>query len=107
MHNLRFWQKTYLLTLAVALVALCGGLAFIGWHTQQQMLEAQVEKTKGEQAFVAQSLVRDLEVAHAGTGAALREAALARSYGDYYARDGAYLEVTRGRRVVFEPAGRA
>ncbi|HIW77371.1 HAMP domain-containing sensor histidine kinase [Gordonibacter sp.] len=101
MRNLRFWQKTYLLTLAVALVALCGGLAFIGWQTQQQMLEAQVEKTRGEQAFVAQSLVRDLEVAHSGTGAALREAALARSYGDYYARDGAYLEVTRAGVVLF------
>jgi Tfp pilus assembly protein PilN len=56
MGNLRFWQKTYLFTLLLFLAALFGGLLFIGWQNQQQMINREIEKAKSEQHFVAQSL---------------------------------------------------
>lgn len=100
MRSLRFWQKTYLLTLVVVLAALCGGLAFVGWQNQQQTLESQVEKAKGEQLFIARNLARDL-TALDQSNVRLHAAALARSYGSYYAREDAFLEVSREGDVLF------
>lgn len=99
MGNLRFWQKTYLLTLLLFLAALFGGILFIGWQNQQQMMNREIEKAKREQHFVAQSLSRDLSAIQSNIH--LRIPALIRSYGQYYAQDGILLEVRNTDEVLF------
>lgn len=100
MRSLRFWQKTYLLTLALFLATLFGGVAFMGWQNQQQTLEREVEGVRAEQRFIAQSLARDLGAVDGG-GARLRSASLARSYGEHYGQDGVLLDVSQGGTSLF------
>lgn len=100
MSRLRFWQKTYLLTLALFLVALFGSTAFMGWQNQQQTFANEVEKLRGEQRFVAQNLAQDLAVLDKGA-ANLRAGALARSYGEHYAANGMLIDVRNGKQQAF------
>ncbi|RDB60384.1 hypothetical protein C1878_14055 [Gordonibacter sp. 28C] len=106
MRSLRFWQKAYLLTLALFLAALYGGVAFIGWQNQQQTMASEVEKARGEQSFVAQGLAQDLAAVEGGN-ARLQKASLARSYGTYYAQNGILLAVSQNGEEMFSnlPAG--
>lgn len=99
MKNLRFWQKTYLLTLLLFLLALFGGIIFIGWQNQRQMMAREIEKAKSEQHFVAQSLSRDLAAIQGNVH--LRVPALARSYGRYYAQDGVLMELKHEGETIF------
>lgn len=100
MRSLRFWQKAYLLTLALFLAALYGGVAFIGWQNQQQTMASEVEKARGEQSFVAQGLAQDLAAVEGGN-ARLQKASLARSYGTYYAQNGILLAVSQNGEEMF------
>lgn len=90
MRGLRFWQKTYLLTLALFLVALFGSVAFMGWQNQQQTLASEVEKVRGEERFIAQALSQDLAALSEGN-THLRTSALVQSYGNHYAQNGILL----------------
>lgn len=89
---LRFWQKTYVLSLALFLAALFGGIAFIGWQNQEQTLASEVDKARSEQHFIAQSLSQDLAALEEGEFR-LRAAALARSYGEYYSASGILIDL--------------
>ncbi|MBC2890592.1 sensor histidine kinase [Gordonibacter massiliensis (ex Traore et al. 2017)] len=100
MRSLRFWQKAYLLTLALFLAALYGGVAFIGWQNQQQTMASEVEKARGEQSFVAQALAQDLAAVEGGN-TRLQKASLARSYGTYYAQNGILLAVSQNGEELF------
>lgn len=99
MKKLRFWQKTYMFTLMLFLLALFGGIVFIGWKNQQQMLGREMDKTKSEQHFIAQSLTKDLAAIQGNLH--LRAAALARSYGQYYTQSGILLEITHKGELLF------
>ena len=68
--RLKFWQKTYLLTLALFLLALGGGITAIASVSQQRAFEAECGKLLAQQHSVAQSLAAD-----AASGAELRRAA--------------------------------
>lgn len=100
MGALRFWQKTYLLVLALFLAALFGGVAFIGWQNQQQTFASEVEKARSDQRFVAQNLAQDLSALE-GAGANLRASALVRSYGEHYAASGILVEVILDGEVLY------
>ena len=56
---LKFWQKTYLLTLALFLLALGGGITAIASVSQQRAFEAECGKLLAQQHSVAQSLAAD------------------------------------------------
>lgn len=99
-RTLRFWQKTYLLVLALFLAALFGGVAFIGWQNQQQTLAGEIEKARSDQRFVAQNLAQDLSKLD-GAGANLRASALARSYGEHFAGSGVLVEVHLDGEVLY------
>ena len=57
--RLKFWQKTYLLTLALFLLALGGGTTAIASVSQQRAFEAECGKLLAQQHSVAQSLAAD------------------------------------------------
>ena len=77
--RLKFWQKTYLLTLALFLLALGGGTTAIASVSQQRAFEAECGKLLAQQHSVAQSLAADAAAVQAGgaaaSGAELRRAA--------------------------------
>lgn len=100
MSRLRFWQKTYLLTLALFLVALFGGVALIGWQNQQQTMDREVENACSEQRFVTQSLARDLATLDS-SNTRLHAASLARSYGEHYAQNNVLLLIGQGEEVLY------
>ncbi|MFQ8832853.1 MAG: hypothetical protein ACLR7U_08250, partial [Ruthenibacterium lactatiformans] len=54
--RLKFWQKTYLLTLALFLLALGGGTTAIASVSQQRAFEAECGKLLAQQHSVAQIL---------------------------------------------------
>ncbi len=100
MKNLHFWQKTYLLTLLLFLVALFGGILFIGWQNQRQMMDREMEKLKSEQHFIAKSLTRDL--ASIQSSVLFRIPLLAESYGQFYAQDGILLQLWQEDEPLFD-----
>lgn len=80
--RLKFWQKTYLLTLALFLLALGGGTTAIASVSQQRAFEAECGKLLAQQHSVAQSLAADAAAVQARRpealprlGAELRRAA--------------------------------
>ncbi|MEG2024637.1 MAG: HAMP domain-containing sensor histidine kinase [Gordonibacter sp.] len=96
---LRFWQKAYLITLALFLAALFGGMAFMGWQNQKQTLDSEIEKIRSEQRFVAQNLEQDLLAIEDGS-TSLRSTALARSYVEHYAQNGLLLLIRQGDEAL-------
>lgn len=99
MKNLRFWQKTYLLTLLLFLLALFGGIMLIGWQNQHMTMNREMEKARNEQRFIAQSLSRDLSAIQ--TDGQLNIVSLIRSYGHYYRNNGILIEVMREDELLF------
>ncbi len=99
MKNLHFWQKTYLLTLLLFLLALFGGILFIGWQNHRQMMNREMEKSRNEQNFIAQSFAWD--AASIQSNIRFRVPILAKSYGTFYAQDGILLQLWRGDELLF------
>lgn len=61
--SLRFWQKTYLVTLLVFVVALNGGFALAGLRCYDVLLQGEVEQALSDQRMIARNLERDMAVA--------------------------------------------
>lgn len=99
MRNLRFWQKTYLLTLVLFLAALCGGVFLLGWQNQRQAMDSEVERGRTEQSFIAQSLARDMAAIQYNIN--MRVPALVHSYGQYYQQTEILLEVQNNEDILF------
>lgn len=99
MKKLQFWQKTYLITLLLFLAALYGGIFFIGWSNQKQMIDGEVEKAKSQQYFIAKNL--DNEFSKVEDNIYLSENALIRSYANYYLQFGINLEVKNGNEEIY------
>ncbi len=98
MKRLRFWQKTYLLSIALFLAALYTGLFGIGMIDKQQTLASEADKATREEYFIAQTLARDM--------AALDEkgnllTSLIASYGDYYRQSGVLIEVKNKGETLY------
>lgn len=99
MKNLKFWQKTYLLTLALFIVCLCAGVFFIGFLSQRREMENEKSKAVAQQNYIAQRLAYDMDAVPEGNSALLQK--LFASYGGYYAENGAALELRTGNETVF------
>lgn len=99
MNTLRFWQKTYLLTLSLFVLALCSGIFAIGWQNQRQSTNNEVEKGQSEQHFITQNLSRDISAIDSNIN--LFIPALIRSYGIYYQENSILLEVRKDDEVIY------
>lgn len=95
--RLKFWQKAYLLTLALFLTALMGSVAALAGLSQQRSFEAECGKLLAQQHAVAQSFARDAAAVQARRPAALAQ--LARNYAAQQQRGGILLRVTQGQET--------
>ena len=94
--RLKFWQKTYLLTLALFLLALGGGITAIASVSQQRAFEAECGKLLAQQHSVAQSLAADAAAVQARRPEALPR--LAQNYAGQLKRSGVWRRrATYGR----------
>jgi len=95
--RLKFWQKTYLLTLALFLLALGGGITAIASVSQQRAFEAECGKLLAQQHSVAQSLAADAAAVQARRPEALPR--LAQNYAGQLKRSGVFLRVAQAGDV--------
>jgi signal transduction histidine kinase len=91
---MKYWQKTYIATLLLFLVALNAG-AFLMYHAAlNTSLSAERERGFAEHGFIAGSLENDIaSVTSRGSGTA-GLSALFQSYADYYMRQGVFIMLT-------------
>ena len=94
--RLKFWQKTYLLTLALFLLALGGGTTAIA-SVSQRAFEAECGKLLAQQHSVAQSLAADAAAVQARRPEALPR--LAQNYAGQLKRSGVFLRVAQAGDV--------
>ena len=95
--RLKFWQKTYLLTLALFLLALGGGITAIASVSQQRAFEAECGKLLAQQHSVAQILAADAAAVQARRPEALPR--LAQNYAGQLKRSGVFLRVAQAGDV--------
>ena len=91
---MKFWQKAYVLTLALFFVTLCGSIAALGLISQNQSFESECGKLLVQQHATAQSFVTD-----AAAVQARRPAALAQLARNYAAQQQGGLKVQQGENV--------
>ncbi len=92
---MKYWQKTYVATLLLFLLALNAG-AFLMYHTAlNTSVSAERERGFTEHGFIREGLAKDISsiLARENSSQAALEA-LFKSYSDYYARQGVYILLT-------------
>lgn len=90
---MKFWQKTFILTLALFLVCFGSGIFALAVFFNGQLVENCENTCLAEQFYIAKSFAADCEYTSA-TGGSLGE--LIMSYSEYYAGDGIILAVEYG-----------
>jgi len=98
--KMRFWQKTYILTLILFLVCLNAGILSLTLFTYSKSVRSAEESAGAEQYYVARSFERDLEDMLAASRAQ-SPSLLMTSYGNYYSERGVFLSFERNGRTVF------
>lgn len=98
--KMRFWQKAYLLTLALFLICLDGGVLSLTVYTHSKNVEAAENTASAEQKYVAMSFERDLEDVTNDTSYGSRTL-LMQSYCSYYAKNGVRLAFEEGGETVY------
>ncbi len=98
--KMRFWQKTYILTLVLFLVCLNAGIISLTLFTHSKSVRSAEESAGAEQYYIARSFERDLEDMLAA-GAGQSPLLLMNSYGNYYAQRGVFLAFESEGKTVF------
>ena len=98
--KMRFWQKTYIFTLALFLICLNVGILSLTFYTYQKNVEGTETTVIAEQYYVAQSFERDYEDMvksnHSSSPSLLMQ-----SFGAYYGKKGLYLAFERNGETVY------
>lgn len=98
--NMRFWQKTYILTLILFLVCLNAGILSLTLFTYSKSVRAAEESAGAEQYYVARSFERDLE--NMLTASRVQSPSLLMaSYGSYYSARGVFLSFESEGKTVY------
>ena len=98
--KMRFWQKTYLFTLALFLICLNMEILSLAVYTHRKNVEAAETAVKAEQYYVAMSFERDYDLLTASdtnTGLPL----LMQSYGAYYGNRGVLLCFAEDGKILY------
>lgn len=98
--KMRFWQKTYILTLILFLLCLNAGILSLTLFTYSKNVAAAEETAGAEQYYIARSFERDLEDMNAA-GEGQSPELLMNSYGTYYAERGVFLAFEREGKSVY------
>ena len=96
--KLRFWQKAYLLTLALFLLCINGGILSLTVYTHGENVKAAEEAAKAQQYSVAVSFERDMEyLAENGGSAAL----LMEAFGAHYKDKGLFIAFEKDGVILY------
>lgn len=98
--KIRFWQRTYILTLILFLVCLNAGIISLTLFTHSRSVRSAEETAGAEEYYIARSFERDLEDMLAA-GAEQSPMLLMNSYGNFYAQRGVSLAFKGGEGTVF------
>ena len=98
--KMRFWQKTYMLTLVLFLVCLNASIISLTLFTHSKSVLAAEESAGAEEYYIARSFERDLEDMLA-SGAGQSPSLLMNSYGNYYDDRGVFLSFELDGKTVF------
>ena len=93
---MKFWQKTFICTLALFLVCFGSGIFALAVFFNGQLVENCENTCLAEQFYISKSFAADCEYTTA-TGGSVKE--LMMSYGEYYSSDGIILAVEYGGEV--------
>ncbi len=94
---MRFWQKTYILTMAVFLVCLNAGILSLTYYTYSKSVASAEATASAEQYYIARAFERDLE----DIGEHQSRELLMQSYGTYYSGRGIRLSFSKDGKVVY------
>ncbi|UQZ86354.1 Signal transduction histidine-protein kinase ArlS [Paenibacillus konkukensis] len=101
---MKFWQKTFILILAVVIIFINGCLYLIARSYYTLDMKRDADRALGEYQFISNSVYQTLDSLY------FREQTLPipeqmrsfmRSYADYYARQHVYLELLRSDQLIF------
>ena len=84
---MKFWQKTYILTLAVFLICLNAGILSLTYYTYSRSVAGAEATASAEQYYIARAFERDLE----DLGEHQSRELLMQTYGAYYSGKGVRL----------------
>ena len=97
--KLKFWQKTYILTLIVFLISLNAGIFSLAVYTHGRDINAERENCRAEVYYIAQAFERDYsDLMSAGYGADPK--LLTDSYCAFYVKRGVKLEFIKGGEKI-------
>ncbi|MBO4501550.1 MAG: HAMP domain-containing histidine kinase [Clostridia bacterium] len=97
--KLKFWQKTYILTLIIFLISLNAGIFSLAVYTHGRDMNAERENCRAEVYYIAQAFERDYsDLMAAGHGADPK--LLTDSYCAFYAKRGVLLEFVKDGETV-------
>lgn len=98
---MKFWQKTFILTLALFLLCFGSGVFSIAVFFNGQLMQSCEDTCLAEQFYIARSFAADSEYTVA-TGNSMSE--LMMSYCEYYSDDGIILAIEYGDTKISEDA---
>ena len=98
--KMRFWQKTYLFTLALFLICLNVGILSLTVYTYRENVEATETAVAAEQYYVAMSFERDYD-ALLEASAKASPSFLMQSYGAYYGDKGLFIAFRKGGEELY------
>ncbi|WP_099204348.1 sensor histidine kinase [Scatolibacter rhodanostii] len=88
--KLRFWQKTYLLTLLLFVLFFCGGVFLMAFSNQQKFISKEKESALSQQAYRVDSIKNDMGQIQAGRMVTLAD--VFTTYSDYYQQEDTLTE---------------
>jgi len=98
--KMKFWQKTYIFTLALFLICLNAGILSLTVYTYQKNVEATETAVTSEQYYIAMSFQRDYEdlsESYIQSNPSL----LMQSFGAHYAKKGIFLIFKENGAVIY------
>ena len=101
---MKFWQKTYLLTLLLFLVFLNGGIFSLAVYTNSKTMDSAIAAARSEQYYIAGSLERDIEDTGANESES-RRLQIIQSYGSFYEKHSVKLAFFEGDKTVYSSFG--
>ena len=97
---MRFWHKTYILTLILFLLCLNTGIMTLAVYTYQKNVETIEASATAEQHYITRSFENDYQSMLSAGGMA-NPSLLMQSYGNHYESKGIYLSFEKDEKTVF------
>ncbi len=98
--KMRFWQKTYIFTLAIFLICLNIGILSLTLYTYQKNIEAAETAVAAEQYYIAMSFERDYDALMESYENA-SPSLLMQSYGAHYGEKGLFIAFRKGAEELY------